>query len=227
MSTEEVKLLGTWVSLYALRVRIALEEKGIKYESVEEDLQNKSQLLLECNPIYKKVPVLLHNGKPICESLIILQYIDEVWDTADKNFLPDSPFDRAVARFWTDFVDKKFYDGALRIMKNKPGVEQTQAQVDLTESIRILDKALTELSENKPFFGGDHLGFADIAFAPSMCLFQALRTLGDYQFPDRQQCSRFYSWTAALGEHPSVKGVLPDPEKVVEYAQMWRKRAGF
>nr|DAD18886.1 TPA_asm: hypothetical protein HUJ06_020349 [Nelumbo nucifera] len=30
-------------------------------------------------PVYKKIPVLIHNGKPICKSIIIIQYIDEVW----------------------------------------------------------------------------------------------------------------------------------------------------
>ncbi|KAF6176433.1 hypothetical protein GIB67_010070 [Kingdonia uniflora] len=31
------------------------------------------------NPVHKKVPVLIHNGKPISESLIVVQYVDEVW----------------------------------------------------------------------------------------------------------------------------------------------------
>ena len=102
----EVVLLDFWPSLYGMRVRIALAEKGIKYESKEEDLSNKSPLLLEMNPIIKKIPVLIHNGKPVCESLIIVQYIDEVWN--DKSpLLPSDPYQRAQARFWADFVDKK------------------------------------------------------------------------------------------------------------------------
>ena len=102
----EVVLLNFWPSMFGMRVRIALAEKGIKYQYKEEDLKNKSPLLLEMNPINKQIPVLIHNGKPVCESLIIVQYIDEVWN--DKSpLLPSDPYQRAQARFWADFVDKK------------------------------------------------------------------------------------------------------------------------
>jgi glutathione S-transferase len=58
--------------------------------------------------IYKKIPVLIHDGKPISESLIIVQYIDEVW--SDKApLLPSDPYQRAQAHFWADFIDKKVY----------------------------------------------------------------------------------------------------------------------
>ncbi|GKV52990.1 hypothetical protein SLEP1_g59540 [Rubroshorea leprosula] len=60
----------------------------------------------EMNPIHKKVPMLVHNGKPICVSLIQVQYIDEVWK--DKApLLPSDPHARAQAWFWADYVDKK------------------------------------------------------------------------------------------------------------------------
>ncbi|KAK5813054.1 hypothetical protein PVK06_028500 [Gossypium arboreum] len=103
---EEVVLLDFWLSMFGMRSRIALAEKGIKYEYEEEDLWNKSALLLQTNPVHKKIPVLIHNGKPICESLIQVQYIDEVWH--DKApLLPSDPYQKATARFWADYVDKK------------------------------------------------------------------------------------------------------------------------
>ncbi|XP_054812976.1 glutathione S-transferase U19-like [Prosopis cineraria] len=104
---NEVVLLDFWLSPFGMRIRIALAEKCIQYEHKDEDLRNKSPLLLQMNPIHKKIPVLIHNGKPICESLIAVQYIDEVWNHKSP-LLPLDPYHRAQARFWADFVDKKF-----------------------------------------------------------------------------------------------------------------------
>jgi len=103
---DEVILLDSWPSPFGMRLRIALAEKGIKHEYKEEDLRNKSPLLLQMNPIHKKIPVLIHNGKPICESLIAVQYIDEVWNEKSP-LLPSDPYQRSQARFWADYVDKK------------------------------------------------------------------------------------------------------------------------
>lgn len=102
---SEVVLFGTWASSFSGRVKIALKLKGIQYEYVEEDLVNKSQMLLSYNPVQKQVPVLVHRGKPIAESRVILEYIDENWSKT-PNLLPKDPYERAKIRFWA-----KYYDG--------------------------------------------------------------------------------------------------------------------
>ncbi|KAJ4758933.1 Glutathione S-transferase [Rhynchospora pubera] len=91
-------LLDFWVSPFGQRVRIAMAEKRFEYEYKEEDLFNKSELLLKSNPLHKKVPVLFHDGKIICESLIIMEYIDEVWSDKVKLLSSDS-YQKAQARF--------------------------------------------------------------------------------------------------------------------------------
>ena len=103
---DEVILLDYWASPFGMRARIALREKGVKFECREENLRDKSPLLLQMNPVHTKIPVLIHNGKPVCESMNVVQYIDEVWP--EKNaILPSDPYQRAQARFWIDFIDTK------------------------------------------------------------------------------------------------------------------------
>jgi len=108
MAKDNLKLLGGWFSPYALRVQIALNLKGLDYEVVEETLNPKSELLLKSNPVHKKIPVLLHEDKVICESAIIVEYIDEVWTNA-PHILPQNAYDRAIARFWFAYTDEKVF----------------------------------------------------------------------------------------------------------------------
>ncbi|MED6139196.1 glutathione s-transferase, partial [Stylosanthes scabra] len=104
--SSDLKLLGGWFSPFATRVKIALNIKGLEHENIEEDLNSKSDLL-RSNPVYKKIPVLILGEKSICESSIIVQYIDEVWSNNGPAILPQHAYDRAVARFWVSYIDDK------------------------------------------------------------------------------------------------------------------------
>ncbi|KAK3433726.1 hypothetical protein EUGRSUZ_D01023 [Eucalyptus grandis] len=94
------------MSVFGIRYRLALAVKGIEYEYKEEaDLFNPSPLLVQLNPVLKRIPVLVHNGKPVCKSPIIIEYIEETWNNKAPFFLSD-PHGRAQTRFWADYIDK-------------------------------------------------------------------------------------------------------------------------
>ncbi|CAL2240465.1 unnamed protein product [Prunus armeniaca] len=77
----EVKLFRTWSSPFALRIVWAMKLKGVPYETIYEDLSNKS----------------------LC--FFILEYMDEIWK--ENPLLPEDPLERAAARFWAKFGDDK------------------------------------------------------------------------------------------------------------------------
>lgn len=50
-SEKGIMLLDFWVSPFGQRARIALAEKGVEYEYKEQNLAEKSELLLKSNPV--------------------------------------------------------------------------------------------------------------------------------------------------------------------------------
>ncbi|PRQ16169.1 putative glutathione transferase [Rosa chinensis] len=131
---------------YSKRVELALRLKSIPYEYMEEDLSNKSQLLLEYNPVHKKVPVLIHNGKPISESHIILEYIEETWKTAPK-LLPEDPYERAKVRFWGSFIQQQLFESILKLV-TRHGEAQEKAATEVIERQGVFEEGM------KKYFGG-------------------------------------------------------------------------
>ncbi|XP_073115725.1 probable glutathione S-transferase parA [Elaeis guineensis] len=220
MATAEkgVVLLDAWVSPFGQRCRIALAEKAVEYEYSEQNLADKSPLLLKVNPIHKKIPVLIHDGKPVCESLIIVQYIDEVWT---KNpLLPSDPYERAKARFWADFVDKKVYECGTKLWKLK-GEAQQEAKKEMIEILKLLEGELGD----KKYFGGEIFGFVDVALVPFTAWFYAYETCANFSV--EAECPKLVAWSKGCMERESVAKSLHDPHKVYEFVCFLKKKFGM
>ncbi|XP_015888468.2 probable glutathione S-transferase [Ziziphus jujuba] len=202
-----------------MRVRIALAEKGIKYEYKEQDLFHKGSQLLDMNPVHKKIPVLIHHGKPICESLIILQYIDEAWKDSGPPLLPSDPYGRAHARFWADFIDKKMFCVAKKIWCTK-GEEREAYKKEFIQIFKVLEGEIGE----KQYFGGDTFGFIDISLITFYSWFHAFETFGEFSV--EAECPKIIIWAKRCLQKESVSKSLPDHKKILGFVVELRKRFG-
>ncbi|URE22369.1 glutathione s-transferase [Musa troglodytarum] len=218
---KSVVLLDFWVSPFGQRCRIALAEKGVEYEYREENIsgdKNKSPLLLESNPVYKKIPVLILDGKPVCESLIIVQCIDEAWPDRAP-LVPADPYARAQARFWADFVDKKFYEYGSRLWKLKG-----EAQAATKEEFIVILKLLEGELGAKKYFGGDAFGFVDIALAPFVSWFYSYETSAGFSI--EEAAPKVAAWAKRSMERESVANAVSHPDKIYEMVGVLKKKFG-
>ncbi|CAI0379498.1 unnamed protein product [Linum tenue] len=216
----DVKLIGAWPSPFVMRPRIAFNIKSVEYEFLQEQFGSKSDLLLKSNPVHKKIPVLLHNDKPICESNIIVEYIDEVW-SAGPSILPSDAHHRAVARFWAAYVDEKWFPNVRGALNASSEEAKNAAVGQLKEGMARLEGAYGEISKGKDFFGGEKIGFIDIAFGSMLAWLRALQVmLGGVKLLDEEKTPGLCKWADKFSADPAVKDVLPETDKIIEFAKL-------
>ncbi|KAK8665644.1 hypothetical protein V6N13_005807 [Hibiscus sabdariffa] len=203
-----------------MRTIIALHIKSLNYEFIEEKLsEGKSQLLLKSNPVHKRIPVLIHGDKPINESLIIVQYIDETWPSG-PSILPSDPYERAVARFWAAYLDEKWFP-AVRSLGIADGEEAKKAAIaQLEEGLALMEEAFGKCSKGKAFFGGDEIGFLDIAFGSFLGWLKVTEKINGIKLMDETKTPALVNWTQSFCCHAAVKDVMPDIDKLTEVGKM-------
>jgi ganglioside-induced differentiation-associated protein 1 len=92
-------------SVCAAKVRLVLAEKNLAWDGELLDLQRGDQH----RPAYRKlnpnavVPTLVHDGKVLIESTLIIEYLDEVF--AAPALMPADAYQRAIARLWMKKID--------------------------------------------------------------------------------------------------------------------------
>jgi glutathione S-transferase len=138
---------------YCARVRIVLAEKGIGYETVEIDLDDRPAWIYEKNPL-GEVPVLEEDTFVLPESAVINEYLEERYP--EPPLWPADPGERALGRmlvFRFDELSKPYY----AVRRGDEGARER------------LDRALADLDarlDAQPFLSGREYGLADIAYLP-------------------------------------------------------------
>ncbi|KAF8051098.1 hypothetical protein N665_1799s0002 [Sinapis alba] len=215
---EEVKLLGTWYSPVVARAKIALRLKSVDYDYFEEDLfGSKSELLLKSNPVHKKVPVLIHNNKAVVESLNIVEYIDETWNSSRQSILPSHPHDRAIARFWSAFVDDKWFPTLIATTITKSENAKEKGMKEVGEGLLLLEDAFISISKGKRFFGGEMIGFMDICLGSFLVILKAREKLNGENILDKSKTPSLCKWANEFLSDDTVKNMVPEIDKVVKF----------
>jgi glutathione S-transferase len=102
-------------SVCCQKVRITLTAKGLEWDSIKVDLFRSEQYdprYLALNP-KGVVPTLVHDGRPVIESTLICEYLDDVFP--DPPLAPADPWQRTRMRLWSKMVDEGLHEGVTEI----------------------------------------------------------------------------------------------------------------
>lgn len=101
-----MELLNNPYSTCSQKVRLTLYEKGIPFRDKRLDFRKKEHLhpdYLKLNP-NGVVPTLMHDGRPIIDSSVIMEYLDEQFP--DRPLTPSTAYDRARMRAWLRYIEE-------------------------------------------------------------------------------------------------------------------------
>jgi glutathione S-transferase len=170
---------------YCARTRIALAEKGLEYEVVEVDLDDRPAWIYDKNPL-GRVPVLEEGEFVLPESAVINEYLEERWP--EPALWPADPGERALGRLLVhrfDELSRPYY--ALRRGENG-------AAERLDEQLAGLEQRL----QAQPFLSGRSFGLADIAYVPWILRARDRMGVPLDAFP------ALTDWVERLSERPSI-----------------------
>ncbi|KAJ0229465.1 Glutathione S-transferase U10 [Hirschfeldia incana] len=219
---SKVTIHGMWASTYSKRVEIALKLKGIHYEYVEEDLSNKTETLVQLNPVHKKVPLLVHDGKPVAESQVILEYIDETWKNSPR-FLPNDPYERAQVRFWSSYINQQVIEVMGQVVFQE-GEAQAKAIEEAKERFSVLEEGLKKHFPGKTIRKNDDVGLLDIIIFATFGSHKVYHEVFGVDVIDPVNIPTLYNWIESLKELTVMKEAEVPSDRLVPFLQMYRQR---
>jgi maleylpyruvate isomerase len=184
-----VKLYSFFRSSAAYRVRIALNLKGLSYETAAIHLtkgggQQFSAEYRAVNPQMRVPALALDGGEVLTQSLAIIDYLDEVHP--EPPFLPADPIARAKVRAIAHTIACDIHPlnntGPLRYIKSKLGQEQAAIDAWYHHWILIGFEAVEALLRPGPYAYGARVTLADICLVPQVANARRLKVPLD-RFP--------------------------------------------
>lgn len=171
---DAIKLYTYWRSSACYRVRIALNLKGLAYESTPVHLAKDEQHLTEFREVNPQelIPVLRHGGRVLRQSLAIMEYLDEAFP--DRPLLPAVARDRQRTRAIAQMVACDIHPlGNLRVMQyleRELGATQQQREAWtrhwISKGFDALEQVLRDSPSTGEFCEGDLPTMADCCLVP-------------------------------------------------------------
>ncbi len=171
-----VKLYSYWRSSAAYRLRIALNLKGVDFETVGVNLapkvaEQRSQAYRQVN-VEGRVPALEIDGEVLTQSLAILDYLDERFP--QPPLLPADPLEKARVRALAQLIACDVHPlnnvSVLSYLKNELGADGDAVngwyQHWIHRGFGPLEARLAELAQ--PFCAGGEPGLADCLLVPQV-----------------------------------------------------------
>ena len=176
---------------YCARVRIVLEDKGLAYEPVEIDLDDRPAWIYEKNPL-GRVPVLEEDGGLVLpESVVIMEYLDE--RLPEPRLGPPYPPGRGLGRLLVAQFDARLGDAYYALRRGEQGAHEA-----LGRRLAALDGLL----EERPFLSGHEYGLADAAYFPWLPRAEGRLGVALDPYPG------LGAWLERLSERPAVAAEL-------------------
>ncbi|KAG9963952.1 glutathione transferase omega-1, partial [Aureobasidium melanogenum] len=222
---QPLKLYAGWFCPFVGRAWTVLQEKNIPYQYIEVNPYHKPESLLKLNP-RGLVPTLQYDNKPLYESKVICEFLEEAYPNYGPKLLPDDPYERARTRIWTDYCTSRIIPAFHRFLQFQPMSDTQGLEEVRQEFLGHLKEFTKEMDSEGPYFSGKDVGLIDLVVAPwAIRLWVFDHYKNGLNIPregeDSAIWSRFDKWLKAIEERPSVRETTSEKEKYLSIYQKY------